>query len=99
MATFEEHCRETEEKMGERYEQVHKWLDELQPVLGPQHRSVRHNERGVQYVRKTWGERAAIAARIHIARDEDSHVIEDVGGAKLWIPKRKARLTNSIKEK
>jgi hypothetical protein len=94
MATFEEHCQETLEELGDRFEHVHKWMDELQPVLGPDHRKVRHNEAGIQYVHDTWGEMAGRAARIHVDRDENSHVKE---GA-LWVPKsmKKTKTTDAV---
>lgn len=82
MATFDEHCRETEEKLGYRYEAVHRWLDELQATLGPDHRKARHNQIGIDYVRMRWGVKAARAAQIHIDRDEAGY--EKKG--RLWIP-------------
>lgn len=72
------------EKLGQRFEEVHKWLDEFAPFLGPKHRSVRHNARGIAYCQKTWGDLAAKAAQMHIDRDLNSHVKE----GELWVPKR-----------
>jgi hypothetical protein len=87
MPTFEEHCRETAEKTFSRFEDVHKWLDEFQPTLGPEHRKMRHNPKGVLEVLKKWGEEAAHAAQIHIDQDENSHIKQ---GA-LWVPKNKEK--------
>ena len=83
MATFEEHCQETEKKLGHRFEEVHKWLDELAPFFGPPHRAVRHNAKGVAHCQKEWGDLAAHAAQIHIDRDLHSHKKE----GDLWVPK------------
>jgi hypothetical protein len=83
MPTFEEHCRDTERHLGHRYDYVHRWLDELQPTLGPDHRRVRHNPEGVAYCRQAWGEEAGKAAQRHIDLDENSH--EKKGD--LWVPK------------
>lgn len=83
MATYEEHCKETVEKLGKPYEQVHQWLDALQPTMGPEHREIRHNLFGVKYCINKWGFEAGAAACIHIQRDEHMHVKE----GDLWIPK------------
>jgi hypothetical protein len=61
-------------KLGEEYEEVHLWLDELArcfPVWahGPYHRGFRHNREGVEEVRKRWGNGAARAAELHIIMD------------------------------
>ena len=69
MASFEEHCADCHRELGEDFEQVHIWLDELFKVLGPKHRSARHHTGGVEQVRRLWGDRAAQAAEIHIRRD------------------------------
>ena len=69
MASFEEHCADCRRELGEDFEPVHIWLDELFKVLGPKHRSARHHTGGVEQVRKIWGNRAAQAAEIHIRRD------------------------------
>jgi hypothetical protein len=83
MATFDEHCEETRRKLGRPWNEVHQWLDELQPSLGPEHRKVRHNVSGVVHVIETWGFEAGAAACLHIYRDEHSH--HKVGT--LWLPK------------
>jgi ribosomal protein S27AE len=85
MATFEEHCKETTEKLGRPFEQVHKWLDEFQDKMGPGHRAMRHNALGILDCIDQWGYEAAAAACIHIHRDEHSH---EKKGA-LWISKPK----------
>jgi len=46
-------------------------LDELFKYTGSDHRAYRHNRRGVEEVRRKWGDRAAKAAEIHIKRDEE----------------------------
>ncbi len=61
--------------LGESYEQVHHWLDEYAKqypveIFEEKHRSFRHNKEGVEEVRKMWGDTAARAAELHIARDE-----------------------------
>jgi len=49
MPSFEEHCRECQMRLGERFEQVHHWLGELahNPHLFIQHRQFRHNQKGI----------------------------------------------------
>ncbi len=68
MASFEEHCADCRHELGEDFAHVHKWLDALFKVLGPKHRSARHHTDGVEQVREMWGDRAALAAEIHIRR-------------------------------
>ena len=82
MASFEEHCADCRRELGEDFEQVHIWLDELFKVLGPKHRSARHHTGGVEQVRKIWGDRAAKAAEIHIRRD-CSGVLPDEKSAQM----------------
>lgn len=69
MPGFKEHCQDCRNELGEPFENVHAWLDELQAEYGPMHRSVRHNTEGVERVRAMWGDRAARAAEIHILKD------------------------------
>lgn len=70
MAWISEHCEDCASALGDPFREVNEWLDELFDSLGPAHRDVRHNELGVEKVRKMWGDRAALAAEIHIRRDE-----------------------------
>lgn len=69
MATFEEHCEDCKRELGAPFAEVHRWLDELQAEYGPMHRPFRHHTGGVDQVRSRWGDRAALAAEIHIRRD------------------------------
>ena len=82
MASLEEHEADCERELGEPFTEVHLWLDALFKVLGPQHRSVRHNTEGIEEVRRMWGDRAAEAAEIHIRKDFGKFIKS--GG--LWIP-------------
>ena len=84
MADFETHCSDCEKELGERFEYVHVWLDELYVVLGPKHRSVRHNVCGVEEVRKRWGDRAARAAEIHIIKDCFGRGVPTMNEAQMW---------------
>lgn len=69
MASKTEHMNDCIRELGEPFEQIHDWLDELFPQLGPKHRSARHHVNGVAEVRQRWGDRAAMAAEIHIRKD------------------------------
>jgi hypothetical protein len=70
MPKFEVHCQECVRVMGEPFEEVHKWLDELFSVCGADHRDIRHNVKGVEKIREMFGDKAAQAATIHIEQDE-----------------------------
>jgi len=69
MASEEEHGQDCVAELGEPFEFVHAWLDELSKTLGTAHRFERHHDEGVEEVRERWGDRAAEAAVIHIKRD------------------------------
>jgi len=75
MARLTVHKLDCVNYLGEGFEQVHLWLDEFAKkypveVFEDKHRSFRHNKEGVEEVRKLWGDKAARAAELHIARDE-----------------------------
>ena len=69
--TYEDHCEETLQKLGDRHERVHRWLDEFAKDTYPlvSHRVHRHHEAGVEEVRHKWGDSAAKAAELHILSD------------------------------
>lgn len=69
MAEFKEHCEDCIRELGEPFEEVHKWLDALFRVLKYKHRSARHHTKGVEAIRAMYGNRAALAAEIHIKKD------------------------------
>ena len=69
MSSIEEHREDCRRELGEDFKHVHEWLDALFSALGPKHRSARHHAGGVEQVRKMWGDRAALAAGIHIRKD------------------------------
>jgi hypothetical protein len=74
MARFEKHCEDCRKKLGKPYEKVHHWLDDFAitfPVnkWGDYHRQFRHNQNGIDEIRKMWGNEAAKAARLHIIED------------------------------
>lgn len=68
---FEEHCRESLEKCGAAFEEVHRWLDALAgtPEYGMRHRCKRHHLAGIREVERLFGKAAAGAARLHIIAD------------------------------
>ena len=86
VASFKEHCDECVEKLGEPFEKVHRWLDEFFAKLGydEKHRDLRHHKKGIEEVRKMWGDKAAEAARIHIERDFYGYLPEDSDDVLKW---------------
>jgi len=62
------HCEKCVEILGESFGFIHDWLDEFGDG-NYAHRAHRHHIEGIEEVRKRWGTRAAIAARIHIGQD------------------------------
>ena len=76
---FEEHCQECIEKLGNPFEEVHIWLDEFagSKRYGMKHRKARHHLKGIEEVRKLFGEDAVEAAKLHILSDMAMGVLEE----------------------
>src|SRR5208337_3226703 len=69
MAKYEDHCRDCERLLGDRHENVNRWMDELFRRYGPRHRRHRHCWHGVREAKRLFGEAGAKAAIAHIVRD------------------------------
>lgn len=69
MAKFEDHCRDCERLLGDKHENVNRWIDELFKLYGPKHRRHRHCWKGVREARQLFGDLGAKAAIVHIVRD------------------------------
>lgn len=77
-----EHMDDCIKLLGDPYDEVHAWLDAKVkefPInkYGDYHRRFRHNKEGLEFVRKHWGEKAEIAAKIHIYRDAFNGIFEN----------------------
>ena len=85
MASFEQHCLDCQEQLGCEWMMVHRWLDEFFPkFFNEKHRDIRHHEVGIEQVRVMWGDEAAKAARIHIARDFEGWIPKDSIEVQGW---------------
>lgn len=86
MASYKDHCAECKEKLGNDFAVVHRWLDEFFAKMGchERHRDIRHHEKGIEEVRKLWGDQAAEAARLHIATDFHGWVPKDELEVQKW---------------
>jgi hypothetical protein len=86
MSSFAEHCRDCKDKLGDEHARVHKWLDAFFVKMGYdlKHRDIRHHEKGIEEVRKMWGDEAAKAARIHIEADFYGYVPKDEKDVQAW---------------
>jgi hypothetical protein len=82
MPLIDIHEENTKKVFGKPYTEVHLWLDEfcLETI---HHRKYRHNLRGIEWIRKKWGDEAALVARQHIL--DDGEIVE-INGEKR-IPK------------
>lgn len=69
---YSEHCKECQDKLGNPWYVVHRWLDEFAKDYWPLlvHRVERHHSGGVEEVRQQWGDEAAESAKLHIIADE-----------------------------
>lgn len=77
----EVHEQTSLQELGERYPEVHEWLDEYHPILGGRHREKRHHVEGIlecadlmvsQY-NGNW-KRYVKAAAFHVAEDIDGKI-------------------------
>lgn len=79
MATIKTHIEDCERILGEPFEEVHRWLDELAKKWNPvihfeYHRQFRHHAEGVAYIKEKWGFYAEQAAKLHIIRDNEMYL-------------------------
>lgn len=88
MSSFKEHCDVSKRLFGEEFKEVHIWLDEFFILKGPAHRQIRHHREGVEEVRAKWGDRAAVAAALHVSMDLFNcpipSKIDYIGGDGCW---------------
>jgi len=68
---YQEHCKECEEKLGKDWAVVHRWLDRHAKYFWPNpvHRVFSHHRKGIEEVRRMWGDDAAKAAELHVLAD------------------------------
>ncbi len=68
---FDQHCRESLEKFGHVYDEVHRWLDYFagSKEYGMAHRQKRHHKEGIDEIRNLYGELAVDVAKQHIISD------------------------------
>jgi hypothetical protein len=80
LAEHEEHSRQI---LGEPWTQVHEYLDQHQPSVGPKHRDILHNLNGIGTCIDRWGYQAGAAACLHIWADQIGLYRADDGTFKL----------------
>lgn len=104
MPSVDEHCDDCTRILGKPYKHVHRWLDEF-AGNSKMHRSIRHNSKGIEEVRKRWGKEAAEAARIHIDKD-NRDLITSIGkyrpkekDMKMKIKRRKKMIEENPKKR
>ena len=68
---LEDHEAETVRLLGQKFTEVHKWLDEFAgtPQYGMRHRKVRHHQEGIKQAEQLFGPLGAAAAMRHICSD------------------------------
>lgn len=74
MATIRTHCEDCKRILGEPYQEIHQYLDAFASAYNPSeygeyHRQFRHTEHEIERIHDDFGEKAAIAAKIHLIRD------------------------------
>ncbi len=53
MPSLKQHCKNSKERTGQTYEELHKWMDEPKDDLGKEHRAERHDERFISEIKKS----------------------------------------------
>ena len=99
---FEDHCIDCIHKLGKAFPKVHKWLDAFAKDEGWSHRYNRHHDKGIEEVRKKWGDKAAKAAELHIRSDMMGHVPkkEEWYTSENWLEEFRSRdLNDKISDK
>jgi len=93
MASIAQHKADCQRFLGDDFEKVNRWMDELFAVYGPYHRKMRHHTEGIEQARSLFGDEGASAAAIHILRDcrhiprredYDSGIVDALGLKKSW---------------
>ena len=71
MPSYEEHCRQSQQAFGKRFEEVHRWLDEFADTVeyGMKHRRKRHHAEGIRQAVERFGKEAEAVARLHVVED------------------------------
>src|SRR3989344_107305 len=69
MSSLKQHCKRSEERTRNTFEELHKWMDEPQKELGINHRTERHDNRYIPEVKKLFGSIAVREFLRHIAED------------------------------
>lgn len=69
MAHYNEHCNDCLRILGDKCEEVNRWMDELFKAAGPRHRYVRHHWEGVDKAEELFGPLGRAAAIVHIMKD------------------------------
>lgn len=84
MASFDEHCQDCERLLGNRHEDVNRWIDSEFARFGPLHRFMNHHNGGIEEAFQRFGIDGANAAMIHI--------LKDCG----WIPTKQAWMNQTV---
>jgi len=71
MPSVKIHCAISKKRTCNDFKELHKWIDESAPILGPDHRTERHSlkEDDKNTIKRRWGEKAVIEWLFHIAID------------------------------
>ena len=72
MPNLKLHCKFSKKRTGDNYEDLHKWMDEPQKVLGIDHRRVRHDLSYIPNVKEKFGDEAVSEFLMHISADYKS---------------------------
>ena len=63
------HCKNSKERTGEEFRELHEWMDDPQKELGVNHRTLRHDLSYISEVKKKFGIKGVREFLRHIAED------------------------------
>lgn len=69
MPLLKVHCKNSKERTGKDYKELHEWMDEGHKFLNKDHRFERHSTSYINYVKETWGKEGIIEFLNHIIDD------------------------------
>ncbi len=69
MPRLKTHCKNSKQRTGKEFEDLHKWMDEGHEYLGQDHRFERHSGAYIKYVKEKWGIEGVIEFLNHIIDD------------------------------
>lgn len=77
---FEDHCKNTKDRIGLEMPEVHKYLDQYFPIFrSTAHWGILHHMKGLQKIVRMFGDDYGYEGRILVRQAVEGHIIDDMG--------------------